>query len=50
MTAAKEPIAGETTKETVKTSRAGNAGHLRFACGDYAYVLFLFARKAADTI
>jgi len=28
------PITRETTKETVKTNRAGNAGTLRRTCGD----------------
>ena len=41
------PVSGETTKETVKTIRAGNAGSFRPTCGDYARVLFVFAREAA---
>ena len=40
----------ESSEETVKTIRAGNAGMFRRTCGDYAYVLSLFARKAAGEL
>jgi hypothetical protein len=33
-TVANKPFAGESTKETVKTNRAGNAGMFRRTCGD----------------
>jgi hypothetical protein len=36
----------QSTKETVKTVRAGKAGDFRLTCGDYACVLFIFAREA----
>jgi hypothetical protein len=43
------PITGESTKETVKTIRAGNAGCFGEARGDYARVLSIFAREASVT-
>jgi len=44
------PVSGETTKETVKTNRAGSAGSFRLACGDYSCVLSMFAHKAAGAL
>ena len=44
------PVTGESTKETVKTIRAGNAGPIRRTCGDYARVLFYFARETAGAV
>jgi len=41
------PVTGKSAKETVKTIRAGNAGCFRCDRGDYARVLFHFAREAA---
>jgi hypothetical protein len=41
------PIAGESTKETVKTIARGMPGDFRCDRGDYARVLFYFAREAA---
>ncbi len=45
MTETKSPVSGETTKETVKTIAQGvpDPGS---TCGDYARVLFKFAREA----
>jgi hypothetical protein len=51
MTATNKPIAGESTKEAVKTIACGNAGLLRWTCGDDARVLHLnFAREAAGAL
>jgi hypothetical protein len=44
------PVTGESAKETVKTIRAGNAGPIRRTCGDYARVLFSFARETAGAV
>jgi hypothetical protein len=45
----KARLTRESTKETVKTIRAGKAGHVRRTCGDYARVLYfiLHARLRA---
>jgi hypothetical protein len=43
-------VTGESTKETVKTIACGNAGFFRWTCGDYARVLFSFAREAAGAL
>src|ERR1700681_157709 len=51
MTVTKKPIAWESTKEAVKTIACGNAGLLRWTCGDYARVLTShFAREAAGAL
>src|SRR3954447_20448600 len=42
----KSPVAGESTKETVKTI-ARKRRFSRWACGAYLAVLFIFAREAA---
>jgi hypothetical protein len=47
MTETKSPVSGETTKETVKTIRVRECRVIRLTCGDYARVLFYFAREAA---
>jgi hypothetical protein len=47
MTVAKEPVTGESTKETVKTIAQETSGDPGRTCGDYARVLFTFAREAA---
>jgi hypothetical protein len=44
------PVTGESAKETVKTIRAGNAGPIRRTRGDYARVLFSFARETAGAV
>jgi hypothetical protein len=41
------PVTGESTKETVKTIARGMPGESGCFRGDYACVLFSFARKAA---
>jgi hypothetical protein len=43
MTATNKPIAGESTKEAVKTIACGNAGLLRWTCGADARVLYLIS-------
>jgi len=40
-TVAIKPITAESTKQAVKTIRAGNAGSFRRTCGDYARMLSL---------
>jgi hypothetical protein len=37
------PVFGESTKETVKAIRAGNAGCLRCTCGDFSSCAFYFS-------
>src|SRR5579872_3671146 len=44
------PVSGASTKDTVKTIRAGNAGRLRCDRGDFACVLFHFAHKATGAV
>jgi hypothetical protein len=46
----KARLTKESAKETVKTTRAGNAGPIRRTCGDYARVLFSFARETAGAL
>jgi hypothetical protein len=41
----KSPVTGEITKETVKTTRAGNAGCFRCDRGDYTRMLILFCMR-----
>jgi hypothetical protein len=41
------PVAGESTKEAVKTIARGKPGDSGWTCGDYARVLFYFAHEAA---
>jgi len=43
----KKPITRESTKQAVKTIRAGKAGSFRCACGDLLACFLFFARKAA---
>jgi hypothetical protein len=43
----KKPITRESTKEAVKTIRAGKAGLFRRTCGDLLACFLFFARKAA---
>jgi len=38
------PIAGESTKEAVKTIACGNAGLFRWTCGDYSCAFYLCTR------
>ena len=45
-----KPIAGEITKETVKTIACGSAGLIRWTCGDYTRVLSTFAHEAAGAL
>jgi len=44
------PVTEEITKETVKTTRAGNAGRNRRDRGDYTRMLFLFCMRGAGAI
>src|SRR4051794_13361483 len=44
------PVTGESAKETVKTIARGMPGDSRWGRGDYARVLFYFAREATGAL
>jgi len=44
------PIAEESTKQAVKTIRAGKAGSFRRTCGDYTRMLILFCMRGCGRV
>jgi len=49
-TETQSPVSAASTKETVKTTRAGKAGCLRRTCGDDARVLFQFRTRGCGCV